>query len=221
MRQSVRPDLIRAMLNPSDHTTLVEQASRGEEPALEELLVLHLPRLEAFVRRHADQLALARDSLGDVVQSVCREALQLLARERFEYQGRGQFVCWLHRIAIGKLGYRRRANLVGKRDLRREEQAGTGYPSLAEVSAEYASPSQVAANKEDRAALAAAMEELPPDYQQVIFLSKIAGLSGDELAAEMGRSNAATRQLLSRAMGRLALQLGANRSGGEGFGPET
>jgi RNA polymerase sigma-70 factor (ECF subfamily) len=53
----------------------------------------------------------------------------------------------------------------------------------------------------------AALDRLPADYREVICLSRFAGFSHAEIAAEMGRSELATRSLLSRALSQLAEEL--------------
>ncbi len=49
-----------------------------------------------------------------------------------------------------------------------------------------------------------AFEELPDDHRQVILLARLVGLSRKEIADEMGRSEVAVRNLLSRALSQLA-----------------
>ena len=64
-------------------------------------------------------------------------------------------------------------------------------------------PSRVAIQAEEVAQLEAAFDELPDEYREVITLSRIVGLSHEEIAQEMGRSPGATRVLLHRALARL------------------
>ena len=80
---------------PDEHETLVEQATRGDDAALEDLLVRHRPALERFVNRHRGMLVPGRDSVSDVVQSICRTVLTDLAD--FEYRGEKAFIGWLQR----------------------------------------------------------------------------------------------------------------------------
>lgn len=191
------------------YSTLVDSASRGDEPALDELLVQYLPMVEAFVQRHADRLHLRQEELGDLVQTACREALQGLRAEGFEYQGRGQFVCWLQRVVQTKLIQRRRFHLRERRDLRRVVQHDGEDPlSMADLCATFTTPSEVALRQEEQEQFAAAFEQLPEDYQQAIFLNKVIGLSHAEVGRELGRSEIASRQLLHRAKARLMVLVG-------------
>ena len=49
--------------------------------------------------------------------------------------------------------------------------------------------------------------ELPDDQREVILLARVVGLPHAIVAQEMGRTPAATRTLLSRALARLATRL--------------
>ena len=55
--------------------------------------------------------------------------------------------------------------------------------------------------------LEAAFAELPPAWREVIVLVRLSGLSHAEAARRLGRSEASTRTLLSRALARLATRL--------------
>lgn len=103
---------------PADHKTLVEQVTRGDETALGELIARHLPRLEVFLRRRADRLVLAKESVSDLAQSVCREALKDVAG--FEYQGEAAFVRWFQTLALSKIIEKRRYYTAQKRDAGRD-----------------------------------------------------------------------------------------------------
>jgi RNA polymerase sigma-70 factor (ECF subfamily) len=57
--------------------------------------------------------------------------------------------------------------------------------------------------QEDLDELAKAMDELKPEYREVIVLTKIEGLSYQEIAGRLGKSDEAVRKLVSRAMAML------------------
>ena len=59
--------------------------------------------------------------------------------------------------------------------------------------------------------LASAFAALPPDWREVILLARVRGLSHAEIARTLGRTESATRTLLSRALARLATELEATR----------
>lgn len=189
---------------------LVAAATRGDEPAVTELLERSLPRLHAFVRLRMGAQIRAREDSFDLVQSVCRIVLEDL--DGFEYRGERQFDAWLFTAALNKL--RERGRFVGRerRDPKRER------PLDVESSRVYASmmtPSQVAIGAEAVDRLEAAFDRLPDDYREVITLSRVVRLSHAEIAAQMGRSPNATRTLLGRALARLGDELEHGKQNGD------
>jgi RNA polymerase sigma-70 factor (ECF subfamily) len=176
---------------------LVERASSGDGPSLDQLLLQHLPRLRAFVRLRSNPIVRQHESCSDIVQSVCREVLQ--ATGRFEYRGDGPFRSWLFRTALNKILERTRALTQQKRDVRRETavESGIDYGGLA---GSGPTASQVAAAGELSERMERAFDALPEDYREVIALSRVVGLSHAEIAEQLGRSEGAVRMLLSRAL---------------------
>lgn len=180
---------------------LVEQAAAGEEQALERLIVDHLPELRGFVDRRLGHAARAREAVSDVVQSTCRELLT--HRERFRFgQGEG-FRRWLFATAMRKLLDKDRLHTAERRDVRREDAAPEH-----EAPDARATPSEVADGREAVDLLAAAVERLPADQREVVLLSHLAGLSRQEVARAMGRTEASVRNLLHRAVVRLGADMG-------------
>lgn len=182
---------------------LVERATRGDAVAADELLERHLPALRAFIRLRTSKAIRDRESQSDLVQSVCREVLQ--GAERFEYQGEAAFRSWLYTTALRKLIERDRYWRSQKRDIDRELRAEE--PSLLDCYATFATPSQDVAVREQMERIEAAFDALPDDYREVITLSRIVGLSHAEIARQMGRSEESSRQLLRRALVKLAERL--------------
>ena len=64
-------------------------------------------------------------------------------------------------------------------------------------------PRSVADRAEQTLQLAAALDRLPRDYREVLTLRHIDGLSHEQIAKRLGRSNAATRMLWIRALEKL------------------
>jgi RNA polymerase sigma-70 factor (ECF subfamily) len=190
-----------------DTENLVRSASRGDAPSIEALLQQNLGRLHAFLRLRAGKLIRAKESCADLVQSVCREVLQDLGD--FEYRGDAAFRQWLYTTARRKLVDRHRFYTQQKRDGAREVQTPDAHGDTraeADVLDAYRgfyTPSHDAVVKEELAAVEAAFDQLPEDYQEVVTLSRVVGLSHKEIAQAMGRTEVATRHLLARAMARL------------------
>ncbi|MBX3464234.1 MAG: sigma-70 family RNA polymerase sigma factor [Planctomycetes bacterium] len=177
---------------------LVAAASRGEAPAVDELVARHLPRLFAYVRLRMGRQLRGREASADLVQSVCRELVSHFGE--FEYRDEAQFLGWLFTTALRKVQEKQRYH-------GREARAPEREVPLADDggldAADWLTPSRDAAGRERLRRVAAALEALPDDQREVIGLARIAGLPHREIAARMGRSEAATRQLLGRALARL------------------
>ena len=188
---------------PDDHTTLVSRLEAGETKVLEELLVRHLPQLEAFVRIKAGPGIRADESLSDVIQSVCCDVLA--AQSRFDYRGEAEFRHWLCTQALHKIVSKARYHRADKRDRRREVPIAT--PSHADLCATIVTPSRVVAAKEQWHAVETAFDDLPDDYREALMLRRIVGLDYPRIAATLDRSEGAVRNLVYRATARLSTLL--------------
>ncbi len=187
---------------------LVSRATRGDKGAIDELLVRHLPALHAFVRLRAGNAFGARESTTDVVQSVCREVLADAGDYR--YRGEAAFKNWLFTAAANKVVDRHRFHHRDKRDADREVAADAVdgeravAPELAAAYATLGTPSRVMMQREECERIEAAFGQLPEHQQQVIALSRIAGLTYAQIAEETGRTEIAVRGLVARGLVKLA-----------------
>ena len=184
---------------------LVQRAASGDSDALESLVVEHLPELRGFVDRRLGGPARAREAVSDVVQSTCREVLEF--RERFRFGEADGFRRWLFATALRKVLNKDRFHTANRRDVRREAGSAARIPGHAEPS-----PSSALEAGEKVAMLGSALERLPEDYRRVVLLSHLAGLSRAEVAQAMGRTEASVRNLLNRALARLAVDLGRRQA---------
>lgn len=194
------------MSSPSDSLgdSPLARAQRGE-PVLDELLAEELPRLRAFVRAHLSPELRLRESVSDLVQSVCRG---LLSQSRFDFRGEAQFRAWLFLAARNKIAEKARFHLREQRDVRREQALDdVGASTILGAYRGTASPSRVVMAREHLDKLEAALDELEPDHREVVTLVRLAGLPIGEAAQAMGRSPDATRMLLGRALVKLSAAL--------------
>ncbi|MEZ5966862.1 MAG: sigma-70 family RNA polymerase sigma factor [Planctomycetota bacterium] len=189
-----------------DHRAQVEKASRGDAPAIDDLLRRHLPALRAFLRLRAGPAIRARESAADLAQSVCRELLQQMGN--FDYRGEAAFKAWLFTAAMRKLVERQRYYEADKRDVGREVHApGTGDAGLLEVYGNVITPSRYAEAHEAMESLERAFDALPQEYRDVIVWHRIVGLSQREIGERMGRSEIAVQRLFARARAKLSAYL--------------
>jgi RNA polymerase sigma-70 factor (ECF subfamily) len=195
-----------------DSQDLIDRASRGDAAAVDVLLMRNLAGLEAYVRLRAGRMIRSRESASDLVQSVCREVLQHV--DRYQYRGEAQFRQWLYTTAMRKIANRVDYYQAEKRDVRKETPIAPDTssrtspdPALLAAYRNVASPSRQVAAREELERLESAFAELPEEKREVILLAKIVGLSRDQIAEQMGRTEPAIRSLLSRALAELAERL--------------
>lgn len=183
---------------------LVILAKRGDDSALEQLCRVYGERVRRIIRlRMGREIRPRLDSI-DLVQDALVSALGGL--KDFTYKNEGDFLRWLTKIIQNELRDNLDKIYTEKRDIRKEvrlENYGpttgggfVGTPGLIEAT----TPSVIMSKKEDLDKLEKAIDELKPDYREVIVLAKIDGLSYKEIADRLGKSIDSVGHLLSRAM---------------------
>ena len=190
-----------------DLSSLVDDASRGDDRAVESLLAHYLPDIERFLRGRAPAQVLAKESGADLAQSVCREVLERLVDERFEYRGEAEFRRWLYNAAELKLKNRFRFYGRDRRAANREvgPLSTSGGPAAGEaLYRTLFTPSQHAIRREELERFEEAFAGLSDDEREVIRLFHMEGLSHREIADRRGIQEGHSRTLLSRALARLA-----------------
>ncbi len=181
---------------------LTLRASQGDPQSVEQLLVRYLPRLQAFVRSQVDGKLRLKESISDLVQSTCREAIA--DGPDFEWQGEARFRGWLFTTALNKIRARGRFWDAEKRAAR---QASVSPDEVGDPYGLANSPSRVFAGQEANSNVEAAMAMLPEEYRQVIALCRVAELPHREVGRIMQRTEGAVRMLLSRALCELVAQI--------------
>ena len=126
--------------------------------------------------------------------------------DKIEYRGESSFRHLLYKAAERKLKDKARHWRRAKRDPARQSEArdSTGVEQLLVSYSGFCTPSQAAIAHERLERIEAAFDRLPERYRHVIVLSRVVGLSNEELAAELRLQPAHARTLLSRALVRLA-----------------
>ncbi|MBI1827250.1 MAG: sigma-70 family RNA polymerase sigma factor [Planctomycetes bacterium] len=191
--------------------SLTTAALAGDREALGELLV----RCDGNLRnRIADGIPRAyRPALdvADVLQVTYLEAFLRIGQ--FQPNGNGSFIAWLTTSAENNLRDALRALDRDKRPPRRKQVASSlsddSYVVLLASLAESAStPSHCVSCDEAKQALESAIGKLPPDYERVVRLSDLQGLSAADVAQQMQRSVPAVYMLKARAHEHLVTLLG-------------
>lgn len=186
---------------PTDES-LIRRVRGGDDDAFEILFGRCLGAVRGFLRRGIPPSLRRKVSESDLIQETRIVALRRCLE--FHVQPDGTFKGWLLRIARHKLRdairtYEHTAMRGAAREIERGDRPPTEmFPSTDPT------PSQYAIAAEVRARLAQAMEQLPPDYREVLRLTRVEGLSIREAAGRLGRSHEATKRLHSRALHRFS-----------------
>lgn len=175
---------------------------RAGEPAVDALVAENLPRLHAFVRAHMPADLRQRETDADLLQSICVELIA--ERARFDFRGEAQFRAWMFTAARNKLLEKARFHGRAQRDVRREVPPTS---TVAGGLGDSLTPSRLAAGAERRRMVEQALAALSEEYREVVTLTQYAGLTPSELAEHFGRSPAAVRMLLGRALAKLGEEL--------------
>jgi len=186
---------------------LVTMAKRGDNSAQDRLCRVYGERVRRIVRlRMGSELRSKLESM-DLVQDVLMGALRDLGD--FTYRNEGDFLRWLTRIAENELRDNFNKLHADKRDIRKEVRLDNHSPStgkdLFRIAApiDATTPSVIMSRKEELDRLEEAIDELKPEYREVIVLKRIEGLSYKEIGDKLGKSPDAVGMLLSRAMASL------------------
>ncbi len=163
-----------------------------------------------FLRINMSEQLRVRESVSDVSQSLAGDLMPLLTRERFE--DLDGFRAWLRRAALNKIVTKYRFHAAQKRG---GGERAVVSPSEAEqldlVRSLRAlpSPSEAAMGHERCERLRKAMQQLPKDQRDVVSMKQLCGMSHQEIAGVLDRSETACRMLLQRGLRRLARELEA------------
>jgi RNA polymerase sigma-70 factor, ECF subfamily len=182
-----------------DDAVLVERARRDPQ----DFAPLYGRYVDAVYRYCYRRLG-GREAAEDATSAVFAKALAALPAYRD-----GSFLGWLFAIAH---------NVVADVHRRRRPEgplAAVGDPVDAAPT-----PEEAALAADERRSVRALLATLPTDQRRVLEL-RLAGLTGAEIAAVLGRSVAAVKMLQLRAMTRLRADLGvgaAARETGDGEG---
>jgi RNA polymerase sigma-70 factor, ECF subfamily len=168
-----------------DLSAVVARAQAGQPAALSELYSAYCEPLRRFCHTRLGDAELAQDC----VQDTFLHAWQALPT--VEYRGEAAFVAWLYTIANHKI-----IDSVRKRQ-RRQQLA-------VELEPQHADPRNEDSRRIcDRLTVQAALRDLPSDQQHVITLKFFFGLSNQEIATTLGRSEGAVKALQHRGINRL------------------
>lgn len=210
--------MIRSPARPTDMerdlAAEIAAARRGEPRAVDSLFARNLPPLVAFIRARAGKAIAARESAVDIAQSVFREVLEDV--DQIALEGEGAFRNWLFMQATRKVLDRAKFHGRERRDVAREvaiPEAGPAADALLACYATIATPSQHAVAREELSRFEAAVQELPDSQRDAVTMSRLMGLSYDQVAVQLGISESAVRGLVARGLAALSTRLDGDDDG--------
>ena len=184
---------------------LVAQAQRGEVQAFAALHARHYRRIYhlAFLKTNHAQDA------EDIASETFVRALAALPRFRLR-EGTRSLYPWLHRIALNLIAdSARQRPPSGVVSLDAPTIAGVRALLDTQASDPSGEPSAVAERHEVQQLVRSAIASLPPDQGDVLVYRFLGDLSAREIAPLLGRSEAAVKSLLHRAVVALRQELAA------------
>lgn len=169
---------------------LVQRAQAGDRAAFDELFRTLENRLLAFIRSRIPEGFGAQLEAQDILQDTLVRAFQYI--DSFRGQDAEGFRRWLTGVA-NKTVLRAMESLRRNRTLDLQDS----------VIARDASPSKEMRREERLDRLQVAIDSLKGEYREVIFLTRVEGLTLKQAADRMGRSSEAVRKLFWRALQQL------------------
>jgi RNA polymerase sigma-70 factor (ECF subfamily) len=201
--------LMAELPDKSETKRLIEQAVRGDQQALGELLGRHRERLRRMIALRLDWRLRGRLDPSDVLQEACLDATRRLAE--YHKNPTIPFFLWLRFLAGQRLVDEHRKHLgAAARDAGREISLYRG--ALPETSSaalaahllgRLSTPSQAAIRAERKIRLQEALDSLDPVDREVLALRHFEELSNTEAAAVLGLDKSAASKRYARALIRL------------------
>ncbi len=197
--------------SPPNPGALLKLALAGDLTARGRLLELYRGYLNLLARLQLDQRLQSKLDPSDIIQEAFLQAH--CAFDQFRGETEVELTAWLRQILASKLAdqMRRYGSLQRNVRLERELARDLDQSSSAlngELLAAQNSPSRLAERREQAVILAAALEQLPAAYREVIILHQLEDLPFPEVARRMDRSVDSVKNLWLRALPRLRRLLG-------------
>lgn len=179
---------------------LLEKARTGDPDSLSRLFEQNRRRLAVLIYFKLSPTARRESEVDDILQDTLLRAFKDL--DSFRYTTPGSFMRWLSAIAdhsiVDRIRYLNRQRRAAEEVPFRSESNPLGPDPV-----DSKTPSRLFSNREQVDLLIERLNQLPEDYRSVILLSKLEGLTTEEISAALGKSREAVALLLYRALKRL------------------
>ncbi|MGH7227404.1 MAG: sigma-70 family RNA polymerase sigma factor [Gemmataceae bacterium] len=194
---------------PSQIDPLLEQARQGQGEAVERLLTVHREPLRRLIGLRLDPALAARVDASDIVQEVMLEAHRRLPD--YLKNPAMPFHLWLRHIAKDHIiDAHRRHRQAQRRSLDREQPIvpavladHSSYELAGQLVDPELTPASEAIRREMQRRLDVAIAELDDDDREIILLRHREQMANQDVARELGLSEAAASMRYLRAVRRL------------------
>ena len=179
---------------------LLARVSGGDAAALRTLYDVCAGRAMSIAYRVLASRSEAEEVVQETFVQVWRQAASYDA-------SRGGAMAWIATIVRSRALDRLRARAASERAVARSEEDPDAQPTAP-------APAEVAAQRELRAQVMAALAALPVEQRSAIELAYYEGLSHSEIAARLGDPLGTVKTRVRLGLAKLASVLGAHRPGG-------
>lgn len=190
---------------------IIEQARAGNVESLAEYLDYRKADLTAFILGKMGPALRGKVEAADVFQEVCRTAVQTVDQvDLSEYDLFG----WFCALAKRRVVDAQRRFSAQKRASAREIGLHASGPDASQgglinlLVASITSPSQAFSRDQREFRMLNALSQLPEAQQTVLRLRYVDGLPSKEIAEKIGKSDGATRVLITRSIKKLEKLVG-------------
>lgn len=199
-----------------DVNDLLARARQGDAGCREKLFELCRSYLGFTARSKVETWLRRKVDASDLVQETMLEAYRDF--DHFEGRTEQEWLAWLKKILTHNAAdFVRHYHGTEKREAGREipfrDPADSLSPGAPEPAAPGGTPSQEFLQIDTELRVTAALSELPPDYQEVIYLRNLQRLTFNEVAERMERTRPAVQMLWMRAIRKLQEVLGEDDIG--------
>ncbi|MCA9006198.1 MAG: sigma-70 family RNA polymerase sigma factor [Planctomycetaceae bacterium] len=170
----------------------------GDEEALGRLLEHFRSRLRETIHANIQGPLQRRIDESDVIQQACLRAINVFS-DQFQGNQIEEFWAWLERIQQNTLIDLVRNHQAQRRDARQHQSE----ENVDIFAGKITSPSQKAIQGEKRHKIEAAISQLPESQQSAVRLRHLEGYKITEVADILGKTPAATAQIIYRGISTL------------------
>ena len=199
-------------MDEAERAAQTQLAAQGDADALQRLIVYYHRPLHGVVVGKMDATMRRRVDPDDILQEAYVAAFQTVSGCQFD--GPAGFYKWLEKIALNELRNQERALRRQKRDIDREihvaEIAPSSYPDLVQrLTASDPTPSRRITREEAVAAVVSSLARLTDDQRSVVRLRFLEEKPVADVAARLGKTEAAVHKLCYRALKALHQLMGS------------